>query len=110
MVGESINFFDQSLYCPTSWVWSFVWGEPMASTLQNPTGIVYNYPGVFNVCMMATNNYGTGIDCKMGYITVTAPPAPLNAKIVITEIMYNPPKLVLTRSNSLNFITMILRP
>jgi PKD repeat protein len=41
---------------------------------------------------MATNNYGTGIDCKMGYITVTAPPVPLNAKIVITEIMYNPPE------------------
>jgi PKD repeat protein len=92
MVGESVNFFDQSLYCPTSWAWTFVGGEPGSSTLQNPTGIVYNYPGVFNVCMMATNNYGTGLDCKMGYITVTAPPAPLNARIVITEIMYNPPE------------------
>jgi PKD repeat protein len=92
LVGESVNFFDQSLYCPTSWAWSFVGGTPMTSTLQNPTGIVYTYPGVFNVCMMATNNYGTGIDCKMGYITVTAPPAPTNAKIVITEIMYNPPE------------------
>ena len=92
MVGESVNFFDQSLYCPTSWAWTFVGGEPGSSTLQNPAGIVFNYPGVYNVCMMATNNYGTGIGCKMGYITVTAPPVPVDAKIVITEIMYNPPE------------------
>jgi PKD repeat protein len=103
MVGESINFFDQSIYCPTSWVWNFVGGEPYSSTAQNPTGIVYNYPGVYNVCMMATNGYGTGIGCKEGYITVTAPPAPLNAKIVITEIMYNPPE---TGVDTLEFIEL----
>jgi PKD repeat protein len=103
MVGESVNFFDQSLYCPTSWAWQFVGGVPNTSTQKNPTGIVYNYPGVFNVCLMATNNYGSGIGCKMGYITVTAPPAPLNAKIVITEIMYNPPE---TNIDSLEFIEL----
>ncbi len=90
--GDSINFFDASLYCPTSWHWSFVGGIPYNSYVQNPTWIRYDYPGVYNVCLEATNGYGTSSICKDGYITVTAPPVPSNAKIVITEIMYNPPE------------------
>jgi PKD repeat protein len=88
-VGDSINFFDSTLYCPVSWNWSFVGGLPMTSTAQNPTAIHYYWPGVYNVCLTTTNSYGTTTNCKMGYITVNPP---LNAKIVITEISYNPPE------------------
>ncbi len=91
-VGDSINFFDASLYCPTYWKWSFVGGEPYESFVQNPTWIHYNYPGVYTVCLDESNNYGYSSICKEAYITVTAPPVPSDAKLVITEIMYNPPE------------------
>lgn len=97
-VGQSINFFDSSLYCPDTYNWSFVGGEPMTSTAQNPTGITYNYTGDFNVCLTVTNQYGMVTDCKMAYIHVTGP---TNANIVMTEIMYNPPE---TGVDSLEFI------
>jgi len=88
-IGDTVNFFDATLYCPTFWKWSFVGGEPYESYNQNPVNIVYNYPGEFNVCLDASNNYGYTSDCKSQYITVLGP---TNANIVITEIMYNPPE------------------
>lgn len=100
MVGQSVNFSDSSRYCPSSWNWSFVGGTPYSSTAQNPTGIVYNYPGVYNVCLTTTNSYGTSTLCKSGYITVNGP---LNSKMVVTEIMYNPPE---TGIDSLEFIEL----
>jgi len=100
MVGQSVNFFDSTLYCPASWNWSFVGGIPMSSTAQNPTGIVYNYPGVYNVCLTTTNVNGTSTLCKSGYITVNGP---LNSKMVVTEIMYNPPE---SGIDSLEFIEL----
>jgi len=103
MVGDSINFFDASLYCPTSWHWSFLGGTPYESYSQNPTWIHYNYPGVYNVCLDASNSYGMTSYCKMAYITVTAPPTPSDANIVITEIMYNPPE---SGVDSLEFIEL----
>jgi PKD repeat protein len=98
--GQSINFYDSTRYCPVSWNWSFIGGTPMSSTVQNPTGIVYNYPGVYNVCLTTTNSYGTNTLCKSGYITVNAP---LNSKMVVTEIMYNPPE---SGTDSLEFIEL----
>lgn len=98
MVGESIDFFDDTEYCPDEWNWSFVGGTPMSSAEQNPTGIVWNYPGVYNVCLTTTNEYGQDVLCKMGYITVNAP---IEADLVITEIMYNPPE---SGTDSVEFI------
>jgi len=100
VVGQSINFFDSTMYCPATWSWSFVGGIPFSSTLQNPTGIVYNFPGVYNVCLTVTNSSGTNTLCKSNYITVNGP---LNSKMVITEIMYNPPE---TGTDSLEFIEL----
>jgi PKD repeat protein len=100
MVGQSVNFFDSTRYCPTTWNWSFIGGTPLSSTLQNPTGIVYNYPGVYDVCLTTTNAFGSSLVCKTGYITVNEP---LNSKMVVTEIMYNPPE---TGIDSLEFIEL----
>jgi PKD repeat protein len=100
MVGQSVNFSDSTRYCPASWNWSFIGGTPFSSTAQNPTGIVYNYPGIYNVCLTTTNTFGTNTLCKSGYITVNAP---LNSKMVVTEIMYNPPE---TGIDSLEFIEL----
>ncbi len=89
VMGDSINFFDASLYCPTFWKWSFVGGTPYESNAKNPTNIKYNYPGLYNVCLDASNQYGYSSYCKTGYIRVLGP---TNAKLVMTEIMYNPPE------------------
>ncbi len=88
-VGDVVNFFDSTLYCPTYWKWSFVGGEPNESYDQNPVNIMYNYPGTYNVCLDASNNYGYSSYCKNAYITVLGA---TNAQIVMTEIMYNPPE------------------
>jgi PKD repeat protein len=99
-VGQSVNFYDSTRYCPSSWNWSFVGGIPYSSAAPNPTAIVYNYPGVYNVCLTTTNAYGTSTLCKSGYITVNGP---LNSKMVVTEIMYNPPE---SGVDSLEFIEL----
>lgn len=98
IVGETINFYDSSLYCPTSYNWSFVGGVPLTSTAQNPTGITYNYIGDYNVCLTVSNGYGMQTMCKMAYIHVVGP---TNANLVMTEIMYNPPEV---GNDSLEFI------
>jgi len=100
MVGETIDFFDASEYCPDSWNWSFVGGNPMTSTDPNPANITWEYPGVYNVCLTVTNAYGSDVLCKMGYITVNAP---LEADVVITEIMYNSPE---SGTDTLEFIEL----
>jgi len=88
-MGDTVNFFDASMFCPTYWKWSFVGGEPFVSYAQNPTNIVYNYPGVYSVCLDASNAFGYTSKCKEAYINVIGP---TNAKLVMTEIMYNPPE------------------
>lgn len=97
-VGESIDFFDSTLYCPASWQWSFIGGDPAASTLQNPVGITYNYAGDFTVCLTATNEWGQQTECRTAYIHVVGP---TNAPLVITEINYRSP---LGGTDSLEFI------
>ena len=98
MVGESINFFDSTDFCPETWQWSFNGGDPLTSTLQNPTGITYNYPGDFTVCLTATNQWGQQTICKNAYIHVVGP---TNAKLVMTEINYRSP---VGGTDSLEFI------
>jgi len=100
MVGETVDFFDASEYCPDNWNWSFVGGVPMTSNDTNPQNIMWEYPGVYNICLTVTNAYGEDVECKMGYITVNAP---VEADIVITEIMYNPPE---SGTDSLEFIEL----
>jgi PKD repeat protein len=99
-VGDTVNFFDSTFLCPDTWNWSFVGGIPMTSTLQNPVGIVYTYPGEFNVCLTTANSYGSRVLCKSGYIRVEEHEDP---KVVITEIMYNPPE---SGTDSLEFIEL----
>ncbi|MGC8864656.1 MAG: PKD domain-containing protein [Bacteroidales bacterium] len=99
-VGSTVNFTDLSTNGPTSWSWSFVGGIPPSSNQQNPTGILYSYAGQYTVCLTATNQYGSNTLCKDAYITVNPP---VDANIVITEIMYNPPEI---GTDSLEFIEL----
>lgn len=68
--GGFVNFTDSSTDNPTSWQWTFEGGTPATSTLQNPTNIIYDTPGNYDVTLVATNQYGTDTEVKTDYITV----------------------------------------
>jgi len=68
--GGSINFTDLSANLPTSWDWVFTGGTPASSTVQNPTNIVYNTAGTYEVSLTVTNTAGTDTETKTAYITV----------------------------------------
>ncbi|MFH2142732.1 MAG: PKD domain-containing protein, partial [Bacteroidota bacterium] len=73
-VGSPVNFTDLSTNNPTSWSWTFTGGTPGTSTLQNPTGIVFNTVGVYTISLTATNGFGNDTETKTNYITVNALP------------------------------------
>jgi len=75
--GESVDFNDLSTNNPTSWAWSFEGAETTSSLLRNPTGIAYNSPGVFDVSLTVTNDFGTDSKTKTDYITVNVIPLPV---------------------------------
>jgi PKD repeat protein len=74
-VGANVYFYDNSLYYPTSWKWTFDGGSPSVSTLEYPS-VVYNSPGKYDVKLVATNAQGSDSIIKYSYITVTLPPKP----------------------------------
>lgn len=71
--GAIVQFTDQSSNNPTSWSWTFNGGTPSASTLQNPI-VTYTTAGVYDVQLIASNQYGSDPELKTGYITVVALP------------------------------------
>ncbi|MCK5079137.1 MAG: PKD domain-containing protein, partial [Bacteroidales bacterium] len=76
--GEMIDFTDLSTGGPTSWEWTFDGGDPATSTDQNPSGIVYDTPGLYDVTLLVTNGAGSNSLAKSDYIEVLAlPPAPV---------------------------------
>jgi PKD repeat protein len=97
-VGTSIDFTDLSANEPAAWEWQFPGGTPSFSNLQNPENILYSAPGLYDVQLHVTNEFGEDMIVRNDYIAVfdTVP-----GKLVITEIMYNPPE---TGTDSLEFI------
>jgi PKD repeat protein len=78
-VGDAVDFTDLSTNNPTSWEWTFEGAETATSTDQNPTGIVYNTAGTYDVSLTVTNGFGSDTETKTGYITVEEEPAGLAA-------------------------------
>ncbi len=66
-----VQFTDLSTNTPTSWSWSFPGGTPSSSAIKNPVSI-YNTPGVYSVSLTSSNGYGSDIETKTNYITVTS--------------------------------------
>jgi Zn-dependent metalloprotease len=73
-LNNTVDFTDLSLENPTSWSWTFQGGTPGTSTAQNPTGILYDTVGSFDVTLVATNAQGTDTMTKVGYINVSEKP------------------------------------
>jgi PKD repeat protein len=73
--GTSIQFFDKSVGVPDTWSWEFTGGSPHLSGLQNPN-VSFAAEGVYTVYLGVTNDFGTDVETKTGYITVTSTPVP----------------------------------
>ncbi|WP_343631656.1 T9SS type A sorting domain-containing protein [Fluviicola sp.] len=58
-VGDCVNFTDLTTNSPTSWQWDFTPNQPATSTDQNPSGICYTAPGVYQVTLIASNTDGS---------------------------------------------------
>ena len=67
VVPLTVDFTDQSLAAPTSWLWSF--GDGETSTEQDPSH-EYQTPGRYAVSLTATNAGGSDGETKAKYITV----------------------------------------
>lgn len=72
--GTYVNFTDISLNVPDSWSWTFEGGNPANSTDQNPE-VFYETPGIYDVSLIASNQYGEDEIIKTDYITVGLPSA-----------------------------------
>ena len=82
VTGVPVDFTDLSLGSINSWLWEFQNGNPANSTIQNPTGIIYNIAGVYNVTLTISN--GLGSDTQIKQINVI-PPSPPTADFVASE-------------------------
>ncbi|AAM07053.1 PKD domain-containing protein [Methanosarcina acetivorans] len=65
----TVQFTDESVKDPISWLWDFGDGDDTNATMQNPMH-TYNAVGTYNVTLTATNIAGNGTESKTGYITV----------------------------------------
>lgn len=68
----TVTFTDTSLNSPTSWGWDFGQNTYPDSTLQNPSK-TFSTPGTYTISLTATNAYGSDVETKTSYITVTNP-------------------------------------
>ncbi|MBL4651313.1 MAG: PKD domain-containing protein [Flavobacteriales bacterium] len=90
-LGSSVNFTDLSTGGAATWAWAFTGGTPASSTTQNPTGIIYNTVGCYEVQLDITDG-STGSDnqTKTCYINVVAGGAcdTLAYPLIGTEFLY----------------------
>ncbi|MDF2453351.1 MAG: peptidase thermolysin [Bacteroidota bacterium] len=87
----TVNFTDNSLNNPTSWIWNF--GDGNASSLQNPSH-TYTSAGTFTVLLIASNSFGSNYTSQ----TITVNPLIFNIGVGGTMAINQP----LTYTTSLN--------
>lgn len=73
--GTVIQFFDNSTGVPDSWSWEFTGGSPHLSSQQNPT-VMFATEGVYTIYLGVENDFGSDVETKTNYITVTDTPLP----------------------------------
>ena len=75
MPGDPVQFSDMSTGVPNSWSWEFSGGTPHLSSQQNPS-VAFLSEGVYTVYLGVANDFGSDVETKTGYITVTNTPSP----------------------------------
>ncbi len=71
-VGCGINFTSLSQGPPSTYEWIFDGGTPATSNEKNPQNIVYDAEGTYDVQLTVTNNLGSDVMLKEGYITISS--------------------------------------
>lgn len=84
--GSAINFTSEAAGIPTTWQWNFEGGIPAVSTDTNPSNVLYQTPGIYDVTLTVTNAFGTHTTTYPDYITVTATPVPYISMSVFDSI------------------------
>lgn len=64
-----VDFVDETINNPTSWLWSFPGGIPSESTEPNPT-VTYNQPGNYTVTLTVSNELGSHTRIRNNFINV----------------------------------------
>lgn len=68
---QTVSYFDQSSYSPTSWQWTFDGGTPNTSASQNPASINYSTAGIYQVKLIASNAFGSDTIVCTKYVFVS---------------------------------------
>lgn len=77
--GDCIDFTDQTLGVIDQYLWTFQGTTNLVSTERDPSIICYLTPGVYDVTLVVSNQYGQDVITKPDFITVTdclSPPMP----------------------------------
>lgn len=69
LAGESIEFGDQSLGEPETWIWTFDGGTPASSRERKPR-VLYNTPGTYKVSLKVSSETDEDTEEKINYIVV----------------------------------------
>ncbi len=73
--GETVDFTDASIDgIPTSWDWTFSGASPGTSTNQNPSGVVYNTAGTWDVELTVNDGTSSNTITLVDFITVNPSP------------------------------------
>jgi PKD repeat protein len=94
--GQTVNFTDLSTNNPTTWNWNFQGAVPASSTIQNPSGIVYNNAGCYQVSLTASNSSGSNTSTIVCYINVSNP-------VIAPLASFTANMLTITTGQSVNF-------
>jgi len=69
IVPFEVNFTDNSINTPTSWLWHF--GDGAIDNVQNPSH-TYNQTGIYTVSLKASNAWGSDLKVKQAHVWVIA--------------------------------------
>jgi len=96
----TVQFYDNSLNNPTTWLWDF--GDGYTSSDQNPIH-VYNNIGVYSVTLQVGNSCGTDLVSYFDYIQVIDPALLPVVQFTANPISgYNPLNVTFTNQSSAN--------
>ena len=80
----TVNFTDNSLNNPTSWIWNF--GDGNASSQQNPT-YTYTSSGTYTVLLIASNSYGSNYTSQIVTVNPLAFNIGVNGTMTVNQTL-----------------------
>lgn len=88
-LGSSISFTDASYGDIVSWNWAFEGGTPSSSTAHNPSGIMYNAAGTYDVTLTITDAQGNSETLtKENYIHVIESYNMSNTTVITCDALF----------------------